>query len=831
MLAMLCLVATLGTVQQPVTLQLASGGKSDYAIVIPQNASPSQRRAAEELQRFLQQITDARLPIVTDEPASLSQVRKAIALGDNRLLRESGVQVDWKALGDEGFTIIPQPPHLFIAGSPKRGTMYGVYGFLEDDIGCRWYSSKVSFIPQKRNLTVKIAPRTELPAFEYREPYFTDAWDKHWAARNRVNGTFPRLDESTGGKVSYGPFVHTFYALVPPEKYAKEHPEYYSLVKGVRDTQRGQLCLTNPDVLRIATETVKRWIREQPQATIFSVSQNDWTNPCECEGCRRIVEEEGSESGPVLRFVNALAEEIEKEYPDKLIDTLAYWYTEDPPKNVRPRRNVRVRLAPIGACFAHPFGTCQQNMKQYENLRAWARITDQLYIWHYTTNFAHYLMPFPNFDELARSLAIYRDNGVKGVFYQGNYSPGGGGEFNELRAWVLAKLMWNPDKDFWALVDDFLRGYYGKAAPYIRRYIDLMHQPVREGKTDTEDRRAHVHIFDPPTAPYLRPELLQQAQKLFDSAEKAVRNETEVLARVQHARLWVEYTQLAQRMNKWQVVGDQYVMGRDPETLRLRDTVLEKIRRFGITNVEEWNPVQKFIDRIAALDKQSYPVVTLQNGALRVDIVPALGGRIVRILQTEKERNILTEAGSTPEAPADGGYEEYATREYRSTGWRDAFTVKASSPTQVLLELKLPNGLEILRTISLIGDGPQLVVASTYRNGGQSPLRVSPRSHPEFAYGEGARYTWRSVGGARGEQAVADFGYMELQRENLPDGEVTLQARGMPTLRLRFSHKEVEQVYLNWYAPARRANIELFLPEKELKPGESVTLRWEMVVR
>lgn len=831
MLVMWCLVATLNTAQQPVSLPIASGGKSEYVIVLPQNASPSQQRAAEELQRFLQQITDAHLPIVTDEPGSLAQVRRAIALGDNRLLRDSGVQVDWQSLGDEGFSIIPKPPHLFIAGSAKRGTLYGVYSFLEDDLGCRWYSSKVSLIPRKRSLTVKIAPRTEIPAFEYREPYFTDAWDKDWAVRNRVNGTFPRLDESTGGKVSYGPFVHTFYALVPPQQYAKEHPEYYSLVNGKRDTERGQLCLTNPDVLRIATETVKRWIREMPQATIFSVSQNDWTNPCECEGCRRVVEEEGSQSGPVLRFVNALAEEIEKEYPDKLIDTLAYWYTEDPPKYVRPRRNVRIRLAPIGACFAHPFGTCEQNMTQFRNLQAWARITDQLYIWHYTTNFAHYLMPFPNFDELEKSLAIYRDNGVKGVFYQGNYSPGGGGEFNELRAWVLAKLMWNPDRDFWALVDDFLRGYYGKAAPHIRRYIDLMHQPAREGKTESADRRAHVHIFDPPSMPYLRPELLEQAQKIFDSAERAVRNDPEVLARVQHARLWVEYTQLAQRLGKWQVVGEQYTAGQDPETLRLRDIVLEKIRRFGITNVEEWSPVQKFIDRVTATDKQSYPVVTLQNGALRVDIVPALGGRIVRILPVNGKRNILTDAGATPEAPADGGYEEYATSTYRSAGWRDAFTVEASSPTQVLLKAQLPDGLEILRTVSLMGDSAQVVIESTYRNRGTSTLKVSPRAHPEFAYPEGARYTWRSVVGAKGEQTITDPGDRTLLGTELPDGEITIEARGLPKVQVSFPREQVERVYLNWDPRFSRANVELFLPEKELKPGESVTLRWSLQLK
>lgn len=145
--------------------------------------------------------------------------------------------------------------------------------------------------------------------------------------------------------------------------------------------------LTNPEVRRLGVERVRQWIKENPEAMILSVSQNDWEGWCECDNCRRVEQEEGGEhSGPILRFVNAIAEEIEKTNPDKLIDTLAYWYTENPPLKVRPRPNVRIRLCPIGVCEAHPYEQCPRSAYFMKNLRAWNKITNQLYIWHYNTS-------------------------------------------------------------------------------------------------------------------------------------------------------------------------------------------------------------------------------------------------------------------------------------------------------------------------------------------------------------------------------------------------------------------------------------------------------------
>ena len=161
--------------------------------------------------------------------------------------------------------------HLVIAGGRQRGTMYGVYTFLEK-LGCRWFAPDVSRIPKLPTITVQPLDEIHKPAFEYREPFFTEAMDRDWAARNKMNGDHLDLDASTGGKIQYYPFVHSFYATDPAEQYFKDHPEYFSFVDGRRRGEAAQLCLTNPEVLRLATEKVFEWLQQHPEATIVSVS-------------------------------------------------------------------------------------------------------------------------------------------------------------------------------------------------------------------------------------------------------------------------------------------------------------------------------------------------------------------------------------------------------------------------------------------------------------------------------------------------------------------------------------------------------------------------------
>ncbi|MEN6371351.1 MAG: DUF4838 domain-containing protein [Armatimonadota bacterium] len=562
-------------------MQLVKDGKSGYVIIIAKDASPSEHRAAAEFQRFIGEMSGVTIPYAPD---SANPPENAVLIGNSEALKSLGLEIDFDDLGEEGYTIRTAGKRLVIAGGKLRGTMYGVSGLLEDVLGCRWYSSKVSRIPSKPTIDIDNLNITEKPAFEYREPFYTEAWDKDWAARNRNNGATMELDEETGGKLVYYPFVHSFDKLVPLDKYWDTHPEYFSLVKGERVKENTQLCMSNPDVLKIATATVMEWIKEHPEAKIYSVSQNDWNRNCQCDKCRAIDEEEGSPSGLLLRFCNAIAEEVEKAYPDKLIDTLAYEWTEKPPKITKPRHNVRVRLCPIKCCEAHPYESCdkQENIDFAANLKEWARITDNLYIWHYNTSFKHYLLPFPDYRQLPDSAKLYKKYGVVGVFWQGSYPEGGGGEFAELKSYMLAKLSWNPNVDADAVIKDFLDGYYGTGGKYIREYIELLVDKV------TKDN-IHLSIWDEPTAVFLTSEIISKADELFEKA-KAAAESPDVLERINKAYLSIEYVKLMQPIMRKEFTDKE-------KALNELDAFAAKCKGYGLTRFEEWNPMDITRDR------------------------------------------------------------------------------------------------------------------------------------------------------------------------------------------------------------------------------------------
>jgi len=378
-------------------LVLAEQGRSAYRIVLADDASPSTRHGAEELQTFVQQMTGVKLPIVSDrEP----QGPREIVLGKSSRLRDLKVDVDFKSLGHEGYVIRTVGPHLMIAGGALRGTMYGVYGLLEDHLGCRWFAPGVSRIPKCDRLVLPRIDEKKVPALEYREPFTCDCFDGDWCARNRVNSSSGRLEAKHGGKIRFGNgfFCHTFANLVPPGTYFKDHPEYFSLVKGKRQDGYAQLCCTNEEVIRLCTEGVLKGMRADPEGFVFSVSQNDTDKHCECDKCQALAKAEGSEGAPVLALVNRVAEAVEKEFPDTAVEPLAYQWTRHPPKTLRPRPNVIVRLCSIECCFSHPLATCDSpaNRAFVKDLQGWAKISNRLWIWDYVTDFSHYLLPFPN---------------------------------------------------------------------------------------------------------------------------------------------------------------------------------------------------------------------------------------------------------------------------------------------------------------------------------------------------------------------------------------------------------------------------------------------------
>ena len=214
-------------------------------------------------------------------------------VGQGPLARKMLPKIDWSKLGKEQTLIQSRGNVLVVAGGGPRGVLYAVYRLLQVKCGVRWWTPWATTIPKNRKLVLPSLNWSETPAFEYRDPYWFHAFDSDWAARNFDNGFNARLDRKRGGKVEYAGFVHTYFGLVPPEKWFAAHPEWFSEINGVRTYRDAQLCTTNPEMRRELLDQVRKKLRENPKAKIVSVSQNDCFNPCRCSVCHALSDREG----------------------------------------------------------------------------------------------------------------------------------------------------------------------------------------------------------------------------------------------------------------------------------------------------------------------------------------------------------------------------------------------------------------------------------------------------------------------------------------------------------------------------------------------------------
>ncbi len=563
--------------------EIVKNGCSAYHIVTSQYASSCERHAAAELQKYIYESTGVCVPYFSDRcPRRGPEIAVGVPSRDYP-------DFDAATFGEEDFVIrTDSEGNLYIQGGTPRGTLYGVYRFLEKFLGFRCFRRDIETINSLDALILPEINICEKPAFEYREAYFRFAFDGAFCAKNRLNSNMAEISPEQGGHTKFFNFHHSFEDLVPTAIYFDAHPEYFSEINGER---RGhtQLCLTNPEVLEVATEGVLRWIRENPQCRVFSVAQNDNQAYCTCEKCRALATQDGAQSGPMIRFVNAIAQKVAKEHPRVLLHTFAYQYTRTAPKNVIPEPNVIVRLCNIECSRNKPFSVLAKDPSNpacefLRNVREWSAITDRLYLWDYCTNFNNYLQPFPDIYNLAENIRFYRDCGIQGVLEQGNFSYGGGAALDDLKSYVIAKLLWDPDQDVNLLIREFTDGVYGQAAPAMRAYIDLISQAV--------SGELPMHIFDRPSAAYLTDALLDECAQLFDQAEKAAENET-VRERVRRERLSVEFAMAARIAN-------------DAERIAAVDALAEKLKHFRLTEIRERQPIEETLDSMKRCQYVTY---------------------------------------------------------------------------------------------------------------------------------------------------------------------------------------------------------------------------------
>ena len=539
---------------------------SEYSIVVDPAAGESVQMAATELQAWIQEVSGATLPIVG---LNEGVVGKRLIVGSNNVSAQLLPDMQTPAESDDGVNWCSVGGDILLWGGAKRGTLYSVYSFLEEELGCRWYTSKVSVAPKRDRYAFSKLDHHETPSLQGRNTFYYDVLMNPLFSGRIRNNSEPLVGRD-GQAIPFSTerfwAVHTFMWVVPPSVYFDEHPEYFSLIKGKR-VPNEQLCLSNPDVLRITIESMRKAMQENPDNQIYSLTQNDNLNYCECPECQAIADQYGGQSGLMIWFVNQVADALKDEFPDKYIGTFAYQYTRHAPKGIKPRENVVIRLCSIECCLMHAYDECEQNKAFLQDLRDWSAIAPHLHIWDYTTAFTQYSLPVPNIMTAKSHIQDFVTNNALGMMEQGDYQTVCC-ELKELKAYLLAKLMWNCEADVDAIIQDFTEGYYGPAGQYIREYIEFEHKVLR---------REGMHTTCYPVFSYemYNEEFIRGATEIFAKAKQAVADQPDYLARVETA----EFPILLLRVEKLPI--ESYENG----TI---DEVKHIIERDGITKMAEF---------------------------------------------------------------------------------------------------------------------------------------------------------------------------------------------------------------------------------------------------
>jgi hypothetical protein len=523
------------------TLTIVDEGKSEYVIVLPENSGKSDSLAAIELQSHINQISGVLIPIYLDN-SPLGKYE--IIFGSNSHLDSIGLREQFSCFSNQEFVIHTKGNYIIISGGSDNGTLYGTYTLLEDYLGCKWFTPEVSSIPENKTIVLDKINLKKVPQIKSRKVRYKHLYDKKLAGRLKLNGNIDRNHDW----ISH----HTFSNLVPPSEYYKSNPEYYAYRGDAR--LKSQLCLTNPEVFEISKEYLRIYVANNPHIKILVVGQNDNNSYCTCDNCNAIANREGSQSGVIIEFVNKLA----KCFPDKFITTFAYQYSRPAPKHIIPAKNVVVTLCSIECNRSKPIATDTLSKQFRNDLEAWAKITNNIVLWDYIINFEHMVAPFPNLYLLQPNIQYFAENGITRIFEQAH---GGNpiGEFGELRAWLTAKLLWDPYADTDLLIDDFLTGYYQEAAPSIKEYIELSYSKFK--KSDIL-----LDIYQNPAEHsngFLSPEMINEYENLFEKARKKVKNKPDVLKRVEKAFLPIIYTKLE--------IAKKYIAGENGIYIRTKE--------------------------------------------------------------------------------------------------------------------------------------------------------------------------------------------------------------------------------------------------------------------
>ena len=778
----------------PEPVVLLAEGKSTHTIVLQPGASPSEQWAAEELRSHFEACTGVSLTVV--ESAEVLE-GPMIVLGLGPVAELVGVSPDPDSLGEQGFYTKTVPPHVVIAGTAEAGTLYGVHRFLEEHLGVRWYAPGVTKTPAVSDVTVPPLDELKTPAFQWRDTsYRRPGAEEDFLSRQAENAGDGGADHQYGIQHDHDGRAHSYFWYVSPDEFFDEHPEYFSEIGGVRIREDTQLCLTNPDVLEIVTERMLQRMADKPHSRQHNFSQKDRYNYCQCESCSAMNAELETFGGTQFWFVNELAKRTVEVYPDKLIGTLAYMYTEEPPKDMVMHPNAAIWLCHMfPSCDSHPIESCPLNADYKRRAEAWSGITDHLYIWHYIVDFMHYYNPFPNFRAMAADMRFYRDIGVKGIYLQGMGHAGGGGEFSLLRPYYGMKLLWDPDIDPEAVRRDFLEGFYGAAADPIEQYMEMLLDKVT-------DDNVHMHLYTNPAQGYLPDEVVNAGETLFGEAEAAVAGDEVLLDRVQVARMPLVYARLFPRSG-YEILGQTLAWQGELAGPGEVSWFLDMLDSHGFQTIREVAGQPETLALLYSIFAGDLPVKVLDNGELKLEVVPSLAGRTLRIIH-KKSGECVTAYNVMQNLffPFAGGLEDRVGGPFEFYGWVEPSAVLAQSELSITTVSTTINGYQLQRTVTLHESEPKFDVETVLTNLHDDPATVNLRNHLELNLGELTETRVKFVSLA-GEEVDKDISAIianmregeHFYAEDAPDGSWTFSGTKGLQVTQSFDNAEVDHTW------------------------------------
>ena len=519
---------------------LSVGDMRDWSITVSTTPIHSEIYAAKEFQHYFHQSTGIRLPI----NKGVQQGAKQVYIGRSEALRRSALGFTMKPeYAAEELRIVITAKNIAVLGGRPRGTLYGVYTFVEDYLGIRFLTAEVTHtpvVPAAHQLPA--VDRSYTPPFAYRHYAKTEvSKDPAFAARRRQNTASQyapknqRMGPRLGGEARGGVFLHNNFLF---QLSFRDHPECYAWIDGQRSPL--QPCLTHPLVYRTVTANLLQNLDGFAPGTTIPLAQNDNGGVCSCTRCIAVQREgdapadipvaekplgvdpkkvrNGPPSAVILDFVNRVAADVAKQRPDLWVGTEAYAFSMMPPRKTRALPNVKVQVATYHCSILYGLNDSRSpdNVAFGKYLVGWRKACDHLLIWHYDMNPREYWLPFPNLRAQSANFRTFVRSNGRGIFMQGCAENT---ELSDLRVYVMTALIWDPSRDIDPLIDEFLALYYQQAAPPIRRWIDLFHdQAVASGKMSNINSPARGYGLDAPLGEsgIL---LFEQAMKLADTPE------------------------------------------------------------------------------------------------------------------------------------------------------------------------------------------------------------------------------------------------------------------------------------------------------------------------